>query len=119
MDPTQPDLYDIAAAHFARLEAGLADADEQAEIERWCALSPRHRAAFEAMSAGWELAGAAHGDPTLKAMLAGLGDRYPTSGARLAAEGMAPDRTTDDDRDAEEASPRAHGWPRWTPVALA
>ena len=96
MTGPDPDLYEIAAAHFARMEAGLADDAEIAAIEAWCAQSAGNRAAFDAMSASWNAAGPAGADPAIAAMLADIGSRYPDAAA-------AP----------------ARRWPRWAPMALA
>jgi transmembrane sensor len=84
------DLYSLAARHWARVESGDATPADRAAMERWCAQSPAHRAAMDAVAAGWDRAGAVEEDDALAEMMAQMRARHPRRrrlwpGALLAA----------------------------------
>ncbi|HUD94840.1 FecR family protein [Sphingobium sp.] len=70
------DPYDIAAAYWARLQSGDATSVDEAEVARWCAQAPEHRAAMDAIRAGWESSGNFRYDPALSDMMEQMQARY-------------------------------------------
>jgi transmembrane sensor len=75
------DPFDIAAAHWARLQSGTATSAERAAIATWCDAAPAHRAAMDAVERGWDVAGAAEPDDAIAAMLAQMQARQAEAAA--------------------------------------
>ncbi len=86
------DPFDIAAAHWARLQSGTATSAERAAIAAWCDAAPAHRAAMDAVERGWDVAGAAEPDDAIAAMLAQMQARQTEASAPrpAAARGARP-----------------------------
>jgi transmembrane sensor len=79
------DPFDIAAAHWARLQSGMATSAEQAAIAAWCDAAPAHRAAMDAVQQGWDSAGRAEGDDAITAMIARMHARQAQAAVPLPA----------------------------------
>ena len=87
MDPEINDIRAQAAAWLARLHSDAHTAEDEAGFQAWLAEDSRHRAAFEAITATWDLVGGAQFARPMRAAPAGPTRRGLLIGGGLAAAG--------------------------------
>lgn len=86
------DPFDIAAAHWARLQSGTATAADHAAAQQWCDAAADHRAAMDAVQHGWSVAVRAEQDDALASMMAQMRERQADRAASMVPQEPARHR---------------------------